>query len=356
MSGACNGEKAMAGHDIHLVGSVPMANAGAVMETVAAALGPRLKRIPDGETGERHDWITWLERVFAANPALEKSAEQFQVHSGAAPQTRYQLKAGKSIDDLKFGNLHYADYAMESYATFCRLRSAGKIAPDVRFQVDLVPAHSVLWLFLVEALHLPADPIYNEAVKAEIGKIAAAIPHQDLAIQLDIASAVFARLERGEANPYGASKDDMIERFADIAAGLGNAVPKDVELLIHFCYGDAMHRHVIEPTDMADMVALAGAVLARMARPVDMIHMPVPRDRHDDAYFAPLAGLNLPPETRLCLGLVHHSDGIEGTKRRMAAAARQVRDYMIATECGFGRRAPETIPELLAIHAEAAEL
>jgi hypothetical protein len=32
---------------------------------VSAALGPHLKSIPDGETGERLDWITWLEPVFA---------------------------------------------------------------------------------------------------------------------------------------------------------------------------------------------------------------------------------------------------------------------------------------------------
>lgn len=68
----------MAGHDVHLVGSVPMASTREVMEAVAAALGPRLKRIPDGETGERNNWITWLERVFESNPALEKSQETFQ--------------------------------------------------------------------------------------------------------------------------------------------------------------------------------------------------------------------------------------------------------------------------------------
>ena len=28
-------------------------------------LGPHLKRIPDGKTGERLDWITWLEPIFA---------------------------------------------------------------------------------------------------------------------------------------------------------------------------------------------------------------------------------------------------------------------------------------------------
>ena len=44
-------------------------------------------------------------------------------------------------------------------------------------------------------------------------EIAAAISHGDLAIQLDMASAVFARLQRGDASPYGATKAAMIEIF-----------------------------------------------------------------------------------------------------------------------------------------------
>ena len=52
-------------HHVHLVGSVPLPDARAVFTTVSAALGPHLKSIPDGETGERLDWITWLEPVFA---------------------------------------------------------------------------------------------------------------------------------------------------------------------------------------------------------------------------------------------------------------------------------------------------
>ena len=47
--------------NVHLVGSVPLADARTVFETVSAALGPRLRRIPDGETGERSDWIAHLE-------------------------------------------------------------------------------------------------------------------------------------------------------------------------------------------------------------------------------------------------------------------------------------------------------
>jgi hypothetical protein len=36
----------------------------------------------------------------------------------------------------------------------------------------------------------------------------------------------------------------------------------------------------------------------------------------------------------------------------MAAAVRHAADFSVATECGFGRRDPNTIPELLRIHAE----
>ena len=48
----------MAGRDVYLVGSVPMADAAQVFEAVSGALGDRIGRIPDGETGERGDWIT----------------------------------------------------------------------------------------------------------------------------------------------------------------------------------------------------------------------------------------------------------------------------------------------------------
>ena len=81
--------------DIHLVGSVPMANAQDVFARVSAALGARVKRLPDGETGERGDWITWLEPVFAENPAFVKSGEFFRVHaSGGTGRERFTLKPG----------------------------------------------------------------------------------------------------------------------------------------------------------------------------------------------------------------------------------------------------------------------
>jgi len=346
----------MPGHEIYLVGSVPLENTEQVFETIGAAFGPRIKRIPDGETGERSDWITWLEPVFANNPAFEKSGEFFRVHAQGTGRERYRLKPGLRLQHVRFDNLFYADIAKTSYAAFKRVKSAAKIAEGTRFQVDLVPAHSVIWLFLVDELHAAIDPIYNAVLKREIDKIAAVIPHHELAIQFDVASAVFARLERNQASGYGRNKAEMQETFSQILVDLGNHVPADIDLLYHLCYGDSGHHHVVEPTDMNDMVEFANRVSRRIARTVQLIHMPVPRNRADDAYFEPLQNLALRPKTELCLGLVHYTDGVKGSIKRLAIARRYAPRFSIATECGFGRRDHRTIPELLRIHAEVAKL
>jgi len=343
-------------HDVYLVGSVPLGNAEQVFRTVSAALGSKLKRVPDGETGERSDWITWLRPVFSENPAFELSDEIFRLHETAPPVRRYKLRPGYSIQDVKINNLFYADIAANSYRTFRKLKDAGEIPPGARFQVDLVPAHSVIWLFLVDELHAPIDPLYNEALKREVDKIAATIPHQELAIQFDVASAVFARLQREQVGAYGRTKAEMQKTFSNILVDLGNRVPALIELLFHLCHGDSNHRHVVEPKDMGDMVDFTNRITAGIKRPINLVHMPVPRDRSDDDYFGPLANLRLRSETELCLGLVHYTDGIEGTKRRLATARKYAPAFSIATECGFGRRKPETIPELLRIHAAAAEI
>ena len=49
----------------HLVGSIPLANTHAPLDTATRVLGKHLQRLPDGETGERSNWIRWQEKVFA---------------------------------------------------------------------------------------------------------------------------------------------------------------------------------------------------------------------------------------------------------------------------------------------------
>ena len=80
--------------------------------------------------------------------------------------------------------------------------------------------------------------------------------------------------------------------------------------------------------------------------------MPVPKDRSDAAYFAPLGSLALDPATYLYLGLIHYDDH-SGDMARIKAASAVVADFGLSSECGWGRTDPDHVPGLIAAHADA---
>ena len=138
---------------------------------------------------------------------------------------------------------------------------------------------------------------------------------------------------QGRYASYKSSKEDIMQR----CGRLGDAVPPDVELGFHLCYGDMNAKHIVQPKDATKLVEVANDLVKAVKRPITYIHMPVPIDRTDDDYFKPLAGLKLNGNTELYLGVVHWQDGVEGTRKRIAAAQRHVRDFGVASECGIAR-------------------
>jgi hypothetical protein len=112
--------------------------------------------------------------------------------------------------------------------------------------------------------------------------------------------------------------------------------------------------HALLVSTRAIMVENANATSAGVTRPIQFFHMPVPKARTDDAYFAPLDNLRLHPETKLYLGLVHYDDAA-GDAARIATARRHVRVDGVATECGMARGDPARWPSLLAAHVQAAQ-
>ena len=137
---------------------------------------------------------------------------------------------------------------------------------------------------------------------------------------------------------------------------LGKAVPDTIELGFHLCYGDSGHQHFVEPRDTSLLVNVANGIAIGINRTLNWLHLPVPRDRIDDDYFQPLTKLSLHEKTELYLGLIHMSDGAPGARRRIETAKRFVREFGIATECGFGRRPAETVEPLMQLHAYLADL
>ncbi len=305
------------GRSVLLVGSVPLSSAEEVFEVVSSQLGTFVKRIPDGETGARLLWIVCQGEPMKNAQGLEVGGER---------------------------------HAVKSYKIFKRLQGLGKIPAHMRFQVCLPTPLAVVYAFFIASEVRRIWPFYERRLLEELDEITRTIPHSDLAIQIDIATEMHTFLEVPELQ-----KDYPIDELVEAFARLGNHVPADLELGIHLCYGDPGHKHVREPTDTGRMVDVYHRLTTAIHRTITWVHMPVPRDRHDDPYFSPLRDLRLKSGTELYLGLIHLTDGIEGAKRRAAAAKRVVSDFGVATECGFGRRPPETIPELIRLHRAVAQ-
>ncbi len=108
------------------------------------------------------------------------------------------------------------------------------------------------------------------------------------------------------------------------------------------------------PKDTAILTEIGNAIFGRVRRPVDFLHLPVPRDRDDPGYVAPLRDLRLPSITQLYLGLVHHDD-LAGDRRRIDAARSATPRFGVATECGWGRTDPARVASLLVSHRRAVE-
>jgi hypothetical protein len=331
---------------VHLVGSVPLADRDAVFAAVGEILGERLKRYTDGETGGRKDWIQWQRRLLVDNP-------QFAIddRDTSRPWPYYRLAPGVNPAAITFGPLGYAEHARSSYPEFLRLREAGVLPASARFLVTMPTSLTFLHVFISPSDRAAVAPAWERRVFAETAEIVAAIPHRDLAIQWDTVIEVLI-LEGFRQSFIDDSPAALVERLR-VA---GDSVPAGAELGYHFCYGDNNHKHSVEPRDTSVMVDLANALTVALHRPIDFIHMPVPRNRVDDAYFAPLERLAIAPSTELYLGLVHITDGEAGTRRRIAAAGKVRADFGIGTECGFGRRPPETIVPLLELHKKVASL
>ncbi|MGE5184039.1 MAG: hypothetical protein ACM31C_18340 [Acidobacteriota bacterium] len=320
----------------HLVGSVPLADAESVFRTVAGALGDHLARLPDGETGARKDWIAWQYAVLAATPGLAP------VEVGDRGYLRRQLvRLVGARGAPRFGELGYADAAIASYAIFERLQRDGAIAQGVRFQVSLPTPLAPVTVFVHRDDRSVVEPAYETRLLVELGRIVDAIPHDRLAIQWDVAVEV-ALLEGAWPAHFADVERGVHVRLARLAA----ALPRDVEVGFHLCYGDFGHKHFKNPVDASLLVRLANA----LPRTAAWVHMPVPIGWSDRAAYAPLGQLALATATDVYLGVVHASDGLAGARRRIALAGELVPRFGIATECGWGRRPAHIVPELLDLH------
>ena len=336
---------------IHFVGSLGMNDAETGFRSLAEQIGDSAIRYPDGEPGDRANWIRFQIGMLEVHPDI-KLVRHKEMQAGGEQFNRpyYSSIDGVVPSEINFGELGYAAAALESYKIFNRLKTQVVIPSNVRFQVCLPTPAAVIGGFIDPEQQAAIEPAYERAMLEEVNRIISNIPHDELSIQWDIAHEPIS----AEGGGSGLFYDDVFGGTIERLCRLSNAVPEPVELGFHLCYGDPGHKHVIEPSDLSVCVRFSNGFASAIKRSIQWVHMPVPRSRDDEPYFLPLKEINLAPETELILGLVHHTGGIEATLGRIKTAMKLVEDFGVATECGLGRRNPETLTELLSIHIAAA--
>jgi len=332
---------------VHLVGSIPLESPETVFESVGKCLSYHCKRIPDGETGVRKNWIGWQRGVFADQRALIPCEEKERDYQLYKP---FKFDAGRSYSDLRFDQLGFAREALRSFTIFEKKQEEGVLPANSKFLVAMPTPFAPVYSFISYGCQEDVFPIYEAALFKELDYICKNIPHHKLAVQWDVATemSIFEKV-------YTVTFKNEWEILIDRLSRLGNHVPLEVEIGFHLCYGSMNNRHWKEPNDLGMCVKVANSLAESLFRHINFIHMPVPVSRNDEPYFHPLLELLLTNDTELYLGLVHDSDTLDGNLARMETASKYIEKFGIATECGLGRRNPTAIPRLLRLQAQLAK-
>jgi hypothetical protein len=343
-----------AGERLHLIGSVPLGSSEQVFRRLSAELGPHLGRMPDGETGERSRWVYFQRQMLLDHPAMEIDPTvppyKFVQWDGKVVREIEQarFRPGTDPDKVAF-ETGYDRAALASWDVFKRLRDAGTIAPRTRFQVCLSTPHASGYLYVSGPARQTYFAVYERALTAALANIAKAIPAGDLSIQWDVCQEVLAFENYFKDRPA-----DYKKQTFDMLGRLGDAVQAGIELGYHLCYGSPRDEHLVQPRDTALLVEMLEGIAAATHRRIDFFHIPVPKGRTDEAYYAPLKAWKRPVDTKLYLGLLHHDDDA-GDRIRIAVARKFVDDFGLSAECGWGRTEPGRLPGLLKGHRVAAE-
>ncbi|HEX6525686.1 MAG TPA: hypothetical protein VF070_37585 [Streptosporangiaceae bacterium] len=337
--------------DLLLVGSLPADSTESALRQAADFFGDLVFALPDGETGLRARWVTYeRERLIRPNPGvvvLQETESPTGLPRHVYETPVFGIRPG--VTELHWDTWPRIDDAIAGYQVFSALREERVIPGHLRFQIGLPFPHSALNAFKsgFAADYPVAERAFEDLVAREIGRLTAAIPAGDLAIQWDIAFEV-----QDLEGVLAWTSDGAWERFAGPVTRLTRLIPQEVLVGYHLCYGTFPEWPMYEARDMGLLVRMANFAVANSGRTVDWLHMAGPRylRSEDRSFFRPLVDLE-PADARVFLGIVLPIDGVAGLRRRHATASRYLGDFGVAMYCGFGRQPGADGTETMREHA-----
>jgi hypothetical protein len=345
--------------DVLLVGSLPFDTAQEAISAAADHLGDHLPAMGDGEVGLRKLWIGFLPMtIYSKHPALDT----LRAPEGGVPKPHHSdvyeaafLFGIKHGQELRFETTNYGPIAVESYEVFKRLREEGVIPDGVRFQVTFPGTGSAISYFFREEDWPAAHAAYHDAIRRDIELILEHVPASELQFQFDLAQE-FVDMASGDAKGIAdwpdATLEEKIQRHAATLPEMTRSVPGEARVGFHWCYGTWGGWPMKDMADLGLCVRMTREAIARVGRRVDYVHMPVLKHPEPE-FFAPLAELD-GEDVDVYLGIIHHTDGVEGFGERMEMARRYRERFGIGSVCGYGRVDPGELPHILAVHRDCA--
>ncbi|GAB2620401.1 hypothetical protein Aab01nite_34740 [Paractinoplanes abujensis] len=318
----------------HLIGSLPATDAADAMRFALDHLGPHLDCLPDGETGERGQWIMNLLDGFRRHPALETVRDGDL--SGYDTVPRYRVRRGERLYGAML-DLGIAAAAKDALPAYRAAREATG-EPFPRFQVGIPGALDLALFTFGPAGVLRYEKPFAEALSAAMHEVSA-LTGDDVLFQVEI-PAELVLTARAPKPARRALAGFLAARVSALALG----APAGARFGVHLCLGDLHHRALGRMTDAGPLVHLANALTQRWpgSRPLQYVHVPLAAAADppvvDPAFYRPLRDLRL-RGARLIAGYAH--------ERQDLHTQLQIRGHLeeavgapvdVSTSCGLGRR------------------
>ncbi len=288
--------------------------------------------IPDGETGERRDWVNRLVEHLRDHPDLELAREGAWTSYTDTPA--FRVKKGRR---LRWIDLDYSAEFEKTWPVYQDMvAGSGR-----RLQVG-IPGHfdvaAIAFGFSLPIALRNLGP-FRDATIREMGAIWGKGGSQVVfQLEMPIELIMLSRLPRA-AQPAAA------KRFAREVLRLVEAAPSGSRIGLHLCLGDLNNEAMGNPTDAEPLVTLANAVMAEWpsGRVLEFLHAPFAHGSRpasiDPDYYAPLSFLGIPEEVRFIGGFIHE----DGTIKDQLMIRDQIEHILgrridVAASCGLGRR------------------
>jgi hypothetical protein len=333
----------------HLVGSLPGPTPAAAMATALEIVGPYLRSLPDGETGERRNWIISIIEGLRSHPDLElKKAGDWSDYDKTP---RLGIRKGHRLygASLDFGHVAAV---RDTFPLFeAATTTAGR--RDLVFQ-EGVPGDFDLAMFTLGPLGaLTHRRAFTESTLAEIRDVKA-VSGADTLFQIEIPVELVLL-----AKAPAATRPALAKLLARTVTGLAAGTAAGTHFAVHLCLGDMNNRAFGTMSDVGPLVLLANAVVAGwpQGRSLEVLHAPFAAADHpattDPGFYRPLKDLRLPADTRFAAGFAHESQSLDDQRRILSMIDDHLqRRVDIASACGLGRRDEAAGRAVLERHAE----